>query len=164
VKVDTDKGGRGKRRPPPPEALEGPAFPWSIKILATLTVATVLVGGLRMVAGAGDLSWTQPSAWLLFAAALAMMLWYLFWIWRSRTVADAHGVRQSWMWDKEVAWADVVQSRIVAVAGLEWLVAPRLVVRVRGGGMTVFHAADRRVVKAFAIFVTTGATPPAASD
>lgn len=145
-----------------PDALEGPAFPRTVKALATLTVAAMLAWGLRAAPSLWAAQWSGASAWL-FAGALAMVLWCLSWIWRSRTAADARGVRQSWMWDKEVAWADVAQARIVALPGLEWLVAPRLVLRVRGRGLMVFHAADRRVLQAFALFVATG-TPPGATS
>ncbi len=65
-------------------------------------------------------------------------------------------MRQSWIWSKQVSWCDVTQAQLVGVPGLQWLIAPRLVLRVRGRGLMVFHTADRRVLGVFALFVSTG--------
>jgi hypothetical protein len=120
-------------------------------------VAAMLAAGAGV---AGDLmtaGWNTGAAVMLLVA-VAMVLWCTVWIVRSRTAVDATHIRQSWMWDKEVLLADVTQARLVGVPGLSWLVAPRLVVRARGRGLLVFHAADPRVLAAFAS-VCLGSVP-----
>jgi hypothetical protein len=134
---------------------EGAAFPLSVRLMATAFVGTMLYWGARSATRLWETSWATSSA-LLLAGAVCLVLWCLVWIWRSRTRVDAQGVEQSWIWRKHVRWADVAQARLIGVPGLEWLIAPRLVVRPRGGGIVVFHSADRRVLAAFASFVSIG--------
>ena len=61
--------------------------------------------------------------------------------------------------EHQVALGEIVQARIIGVPYLEWLIAPRLAVRVKSRGVVVFHVADRQVLGALAVFVTTGAPP-----
>jgi hypothetical protein len=129
--------------------VEGPAFPPLVKLLALSLVAAMLVWGARVADRMFAVDWTFPNA-LVVLTGIAMVLWCASWIVRSRTCVDATHIRQTWMWHKQVALADVTQARMVGVPGLSWLVAPRLVVRARGRGLLVFHAADRRVLAAFA--------------
>ena len=137
----------------------GAAFPLPVKLLATALVAGMAVGGARAWPELSQAQWS-PSAAVVLGLAVAMVAWCLYWIWRSRTSIDARGISQTWMWDKHVAWADVTQARLIGVPRLEWLIAPRLAVRVKGGrGLVVFHAADTRVLQAMALFVSTGKTP-----
>ncbi|HSW17077.1 MAG TPA: hypothetical protein VLJ86_07610 [Ramlibacter sp.] len=142
---------------------EGRAFPLAVRLLATALVAATFYWGARasdawLAAGA-----TMPAI-VLGGSALAVVLWCLAWMWRSRTRVDAEGVVQTWVWTKRVRWADVTQARLIGVPGLEWLITPRLVVRPRGGGVVIFHSADRAVIAAFAGFVTLGAKPDALAD
>jgi hypothetical protein len=58
---------------------------------------------------------------------------------------DEEGIRQTWFWSKSVRWEDVVQARLVVVPGMEWLLAPRLIVRRRSGGVLVFHVGNAAV-------------------
>lgn len=136
-------------------AIEGPAYPVGVKLLASLLVALTLLYAFRTAPVLAGADWT-PAGIALLLGALALVMWCLWWIWRSRTAVDAVGVRQSWIWSKQVSWCDVAQARLVGVPGLEWLIAPRLVLRVRGRGLMVFHTADRRVLDVFALFVSTG--------
>lgn len=140
--------------------VEGSAFPLPVKLLASALVGGMLLVGLRAGPELAGTAWT-PSSIALMAGAVAMVLWCLLWIWRSRTRVDGTGLRQTWLWDKRVDWSEVAQARLVGVPGLEWLVAPRVVLRVRGRGVVVFHVADRAVLQAVALFVATGATPAA---
>lgn len=133
----------------------GAAFPLAVRLLATLLVGLMLYWGVRSAAEVARADWS-PAGVVLLATALVLVLWCLGWMWVSRTRVDAEAVEQSWIWRKRVRWADVAQARLVGVPGFEWIITPRLVVRPRGGGVLVFHAADRRVLAAFASFVTVG--------
>lgn len=140
---------------PPTDGAQGPAFPLSVRLLATAMVAALLYWGLRSMDALAATEW-RPASLVLIGAAVFMVLWCLSWIWRSRTGVDATGIEQSWIWRKHVRWADIAQARLIGVPGLEWLIAPRLVVRPRGGGLLIFHSADRRVLQTFASFISTG--------
>lgn len=133
-----------------PAFAEGAAFPPLVQLLAMALVAGNLAWGWRVWNQLAAADWSAAGA-TVFVLAVAMVLWCAAWILRSRTRIDATHIRQSWMWDKEVAVADITQARLVGVPGLSWIIAPRLVVRARGKpGVLVFHAADRRVLAAFA--------------
>lgn len=129
---------------------EGKAFPLLVRLLATGLVGAAAWSG----AGVGDelvaADWTSASA-TVFILAMALVLWCLAWIWRSRTRVDAEGIHQTWMWNKQVRWSDITQAKFIAVPGMEWLIAPRFVVRSRGhAGVTVFHAAHPAVLSLLA--------------
>ena len=129
--------------------VEGPAFPLFVKVLASLLVASLAVSAVRVAGDILGTSWTPGTAVVLLIAA-GMVAVCFYWILRSRTGIDETHIRQSWLWDKEVALADVAHIKFVSVPYLGWLIAPRLVVRARGRGLIVFHAADTQVLQAFA--------------
>ena len=130
---------------------EGPAFPWLIKLLSSLLVAALLLYGLRVLAG--EIAPEQQpsrSTWLFIGLLTAFAVYCQMWILRSRTEVSATHIRQTWWIDKQVVLADITQIKLVLIPGLTWLIAPRLVVRTRSPGTTIFHAADPRVIAAFA--------------
>ncbi|TWO65525.1 hypothetical protein FN976_27345 [Caenimonas sedimenti] len=143
-------------------AVEGTAFPLTVKWLASVFVAALVLQGTRVGVPLLEAGWTDSAAAVFVLAGLSVG-WCLWWIWRSRTAVDAAGIRQSWIWTKRAAWGDIAQARLLAVPGLEWLVAPRLIVRMRVGGVVAFHCADPKVLQALALFAATGVPPRAAA-
>lgn len=140
---------------------EGSAFPALVKALATVLVAALAVWAVRAADQLMTVEW--PAAALAFlgvATALIVLCWV--WILRSRTSVTPTHIRQTWIWRKEVALADVAHVKLVAIPRLDWLIAPRIVVRARGRGVMVFHAADRSLLQVFALMSLTtlpGAAP-----
>ena len=134
---------------PPPVALEGPAFTFGVKVLATILVASVAALGWQAAPAllGGRASW--PSL-LFLGLVLAFVGAGYVSILRSRTRINATHIEQDWIVDKRVAIADITQVKFIYVPGLTWLVTPRLIVKARFPGSMVFHAADARVLKAFA--------------
>ncbi len=135
---------------------EGPAFPLTVRLLATVMVAGMAWWGLAASPELGAVAWS-PTAGVVLGGSCLLVLWCLVWMWRSRTRVDAQGIHQSWIWDKHVRWDQIAQARLVGVPRLQWLITPRLVVRQRGGAVQIFHSADRRVLEVFATYVTLGA-------
>ena len=131
-------------------AAEGPAFPVLVKALASLLMAALVYWGLRSAQELSAVAWTGGALAFLGVALLLIAVCY-FWILRSRTTISETHIRQTWIWRKEVALADVAHIKMIFVPYLDWLIAPRVVVRVRGRGMVVFHASDRRLLQAFAV-------------
>lgn len=134
---------------------EGAAFPLSVRLLATAVVAVTAYWGVRSTAHIEPAQWLKPSG-LMILAAMLMVAWCLAWMWRSRTRVDHEGIHQSWVWDKRVRWTQVTQAKLIGIPTLEWLIAPRLVVRAGSGGLMIFHSADRRVLAVFATYAATG--------
>lgn len=137
-------------QPQPERRVEGPAFPPLVKALAVALVAAMLAWGAKAADRLLAVEWTFMAAAML-GLAIVLVLWCVWWILRSTTSVDATHIRQRWMWDKEVALADITQLRMVGIPRLTWLVAPRAVVRARGRGLLVFHAADPRVLAALSM-------------
>lgn len=127
----------------------GPAYSRPAKAVATLFVAALVASAARDAGGAfvGWPAAAQASAALI---AIAVGLGY-YWILASRTSVDATHLVQTWLWPKRVALADIAHARLLRLPGFDWIVAPRLVVHVRGRGPAiVFPAASPDVLREFA--------------
>lgn len=124
------------------------AFSPSFKVLAVLITvgcAAWLVAMARSgLLGQGG---NQTLGW--FAAAVLLMGWTLWHILRSKTTLSTQLLHQSWIWDKQIARADIAYARLIRIPGLTWLVAPRLYVRTMEGKFAVFYAAERPMIAAF---------------
>lgn len=123
---------------------DGAAFSWFFKTLSgAITLASaawaahLLLRG--QVAGTGS-----TFAWFLAAQAMLVYLWVC--ILRSRTRIDETRIVQTWPWSKSMAVADLASARLVRVAGLDWLVAPRLYARDLAGKLVVFYVADPELI------------------
>ena len=135
-------------------AVEGPAFPMLIKIVATLFVAAIVYSGMPALQ---EMQWselTNTAAFVWGCAALVTGLVY-FWMLKSRTSIRDGVIEQTWIWNKRIAIDQIRQAKFIYVPHLTWLIAPRLVVR-SGVSATVFYAAEPAVQKAFARWVSGG--------
>jgi hypothetical protein len=129
-------------------ALQSPAFSKPFKLIATLLVAWVGLWLWQLWQG-GKISHDGSTlGW--FAAALAMMSYTLWHIWRSVTTLDEKRIHQSWVWDKAFDMRELAYAKLIRVPGLDWLIAPRLYVRTMLGKFAVFYAADPAMVGEFA--------------
>ncbi len=133
-----------------PARLECPAYSLPAKVIATAFVGALAVAVWRSAADIAQTEWTAHELAALAVMSLAVVLGY-GWILASRTSIDATRIAQTWMWPKQARIDEIVQARFVHVPGLEWLVAPRLVVRLQGQHRRlVFPAAGREVLTEFA--------------
>jgi hypothetical protein len=131
-----------------PASAEGPAFPRLVCWLLTATTAAVFATGALAI-DKPALQQASLASKLLVLGGLATLVLFNYWVIKSRTHVDARVIRQTWIWPKQVLWADVTQAKMIYVPWLAWLIAPRLVVRGGAGMVTLFHAADDEVLKAF---------------
>jgi hypothetical protein len=132
----------------PQRALEGPAFTWLVKALASAIVASLVYYGWL----SKDLMLNQQWSWtaLIFMASAASFVAVIyFWMLCSRTRVTATGIEQSWVSPKKIAYTEITQIKLIHIPGLAWLISPRLVVKSRSPGSTVFHTADSSVLNAF---------------
>ena len=137
---------------------EGPAFPRSTKWLAGLLMAAIFYWGLRLITtSAVGITWGSGS----FMAMTTLLLAYVYyWMLISRTRIDAHHIEQTWLWPKRVEIAQITQVKFIFIPYMDWLIAPRMVVKVSGRGSYVFNAAEPRVLQAFARLSLGPALPP----
>jgi hypothetical protein len=132
----------------PTHRLKSAAFPIVVRALALTLMAGLTGYGLRLLPRLWQASWS--SGVTLLAAALLIVLWLGAWIVLSRTRLDRDELHQTWLlWPKRVRAADAISVKLVDIPGLRQVVAPRLLVRRRGGGMTWFHSADPHLLRAF---------------
>lgn len=128
--------------------LQSRAFSMPFKIFASAMVALVALWMLQLVLS-GQLDQSAATlAW--FAAALAMMAYTLWHMWRSVTTLDAQCIHQRWVWDKSFELRDLAYAKLIRVPGLDWLIAPRLYLRTVMGKFAVFYAADPVMIAEFA--------------
>ena len=104
-----------------------------------LLVSLVVIWAWRMWAdGLIEASW-RSSGWLL--AALGLMAYTEWHIFKGKTSLDSLALKQSWMWDKQVNLQDLAYAKLFRVRGLDWLIAPRLYTKTYSGKMSAFYAA-----------------------
>ncbi|RQP24747.1 hypothetical protein DZC73_07600 [Albitalea terrae] len=120
-----------------------------MKLVASALMAGLVVYGAKALPAFID----KRSTWgvmLFILLAFAFIVVCFVAILRSRTRIDATHIEQSWITNKRVAIADITQVKLIYIPGLAWLIAPRLIVKTRRPGSTVFHTADPMVLAAFA--------------
>lgn len=124
---------------------EGPSFPLFSRVLATLLVGALLVwlfSAMDDIYAAG----LTLTSWLLLGGILAIVACGYVGMLRGRTAVSPTHLRQRGLWAKEVALTDVRQAKLIDIPPLRWLIAPRLILRLRGGGFCTFNAADPAVL------------------
>ncbi len=135
----------------------GASYPRSIQVLASLLMLALVTGfGLAL----DDLPFGDMSAGgrlFLGAAALLVAGGYLS-ILFSRTCLSRTHLREGWLLHTEVALADIVQVKWLRWRLLDAVVAPRLVVRVKGRGTVTFHVADPELRERVDVLVRLGPT------
>ncbi len=138
-----------------PLEVSGPAFPPVVKALATALMAGLAVAGWR---ARDELASASMSAATLafWAAALAVIALCYGFMLASRTSVTPTHLRQTWLWTKEVALADIKQAKLIQVPGMAWLIVPRLVVRVGNRGIYSFPAGNAPLHRMFARLVREG--------
>jgi hypothetical protein len=132
--------------------LKASAFSRSFKVLALLIVAGSaswmhqLWSTGRLVANS-SVSLSNGLIWLL--CGWLLMAFTLGSVYRSTTTLTDKTLKQTWIWDKEVALPELVYAKLIRIRGLDWLIAPRLYVRTMMGKFTVFYAADKAMIAEF---------------
>ncbi len=134
------------------DPLASPAFSRPFKLLA-LALVTAMASWMYQLWSTGRLAANSTIApsngliWLL--CGLALMLYTLFAFYTSKTSMSETHLKQTWIWDKEVALPELVYAKLIRVRGLDWLIAPRLYVRTMMGKFHVFYASEKPMIDAF---------------
>ncbi len=132
----------------PEKAVSGPAYGAGFKLVVSNLTLLLLAYG-------ASVAWRFPlpsfslGVKLLLVAAVAMLLVSWYWFLRSRTTIDTTGIRQTWLYDKHVAWSDVRGAKMIGIPYLSWLFPPRMIVRT-GSAFTTFNGGSREVLIEFA--------------
>lgn len=132
----------------PEKTVSGPSYGTGFKLFATI-VTLGLLGYSASVALRFPLLSFGFGVKLLLAGAALMLATSYYWFLRARTTIDADGIRQTWLYDKHVAWADVRGAKMIGIPYLSWLFPPRMVVRT-GNSFTTFNGGTPEVLIEFA--------------
>ncbi|AVS81910.1 hypothetical protein [Paracidovorax avenae] len=155
---------------PPPEAggaaidIESAAFPPLVRLLAVAIVGGLATFALWSIPALRGAQWTFPAL-ATFGLAAVLIGWMGWWMVFSRTrftSEDGGVIVQTWLWDKRVRAADVASFKIVHWPWFHAVIAPRILLRRKGGGITWVHAADAGLLVAFGesvVRVGAGAVP-----
>lgn len=138
---------------PAAPAMASSAFPALVRMLTLGLLAALTAYGIAAWPELKGAQWSH-SGLALVGTAAAMTYWMGAWILRSRTRLDADTLSQTWLWNKRAAATEVASMKLVYVPFLQAVIAPRLLVRRRAGGMTWFNSADVHLLLAFMARVT----------
>lgn len=119
----------------PEKAVTGPSYNLWFKFVATIISLTLAVYGISVVLRFPILQFGFGIKLLLAGAALMLGVSY-YWFLRARTTIDEKGIRQTWLYTRQVAWSDVRGVKMLGIPFLSWIFPPRLVVRTGNAFMT----------------------------
>jgi hypothetical protein len=128
--------------------IESAAFPKLLRIVAVVLMLGLVAGALSIYTKLRQAHWSTGSL-VLVIAACACIAWFGYWLLKSRTRLEGSVLTQTWLWTKRARAQDVAHFKLVHLRALDAIVAPRLLVKQRNGGLQWFQAADGRVLQAF---------------
>lgn len=101
----------------------------------------LLIGSTAQPVDKGMMGW--------LVAGLALVLYMGVVMLRSRTTLTTDTLSQDWVWEKKVILSQVTYVRLIRLRGMEWLIAPRLLVRDGHGPFKAFHTSSPDMWKEF---------------
>jgi hypothetical protein len=132
----------------PAANVTGPTYGRGFKCTATVLTLALLAFGAH-VALRFPLMQFSFGVRATLLAAVAMLAVSYYWFLRAVTTIDASGIRQSWMFDKQVEWAQVRSAKMIGIPYMGWIFPPRLVVRT-GNAFATFNGGSRELLIEFA--------------
>jgi len=132
----------------PEMTVTGPAYGPGFKIMATVLCALLAGYGTTVALRYPLLQYGIGVQLLLLGAALMLGVSY-YWFLRSVVIIDERGIRQTWMFNRQVEWRDVRSAKMIGIPFFTWLFPPRLVVRT-GNAFATFNGGSKPVLIEFA--------------
>jgi hypothetical protein len=132
----------------PEKTVTGPAYGAGFKAVATVMTLALFAYGASVAMRFPVMTFGLGVKALLLGAAAMLALSY-YWFLHARTTIDAEGIRQTWLFDKKVAWNEVRGAKMIGIPYLSWLFPPRMVVRT-GFAFTTFNGGSQDVLVEFA--------------
>lgn len=132
----------------PARPVTGPSYSGGFKVFATITTLALAIYGASVAMRFSLPSFGFGVKALLVLAGVMLAVSY-YWFLRAETTVDATGIRQSWVYTRQVEWRDVRGARMIGIPYAGWLFPPRLVVRTGSAFMT-FNGGNRDILIEFA--------------
>lgn len=132
----------------PEQPVSGPAYsPW-FKLVATVVSLGLAGYGISVAVRFPLLQYGIGVKLLLLGAAVMLGVSY-YWFLQSRTTIDAQGIRQTWLYNRQVAWSEIRGVKMIGIPYASWIFPPRLVVRTGNAFMT-FNGGSQALLVEFA--------------
>lgn len=132
----------------PRHSVSGPAYGAGFRLFASIVTLALLLYGVSVAARFPLLQFGFGVQALLLGSAVMLGV-SAYWFLRASTTIDAAGIRQTWLYDRQVAWSEVRGAKMIGIPYLSWLFPPRLVVRTGNAFMT-FNGGSRALLVEFA--------------
>jgi hypothetical protein len=132
----------------PARMVSGPAYNAGFRLVASALCVALAAYGVTVALRFPLLQYGVGMQLLLLGAALMLGVSY-YWFLRSTVTIDQRGIRQTWMFNREVEWRDVRSAKMLGIPYLSWLFPPRLLVRT-GNSYVVFNGGTRELLIEFA--------------
>ena len=132
----------------PEKRVVGPAYGPGFKMVATTLTLALFAYGVSVLWRFPLLSYGLGVKALLLGASVMLGV-SCYWFLRAQVTIDAEGIRQSWIYDKQVEWEQVRSAKMIGIPYMSWLFPPRMVVRTGSAFMT-FNGGSRDVLIEFA--------------
>jgi hypothetical protein len=117
----------------------------AVKLLAS-ALMLALVYWAWQAAGPLLLAKLHVGVWALIGGAVLLCSAGYAAILRSRTLISPTQICQRGLWTQRVDLATVSHAKLFHIPALAWLIAPRLMLRVRGRGVYTFFVAEPAVL------------------
>lgn len=131
----------------PEQTVTGPAYSKWFGYLATTVTIALAAYAIRITMQFPLANYGFGIKALLVFAALMLLVSY-YWFLKSTTTVDQNGITQTWMYDKQVRWADVRSAKMIGIPYLSWIFPPRLIVRT-GIAFTTFNGGSEALLVEF---------------
>lgn len=119
----------------PEQAVSGPSYNRWFKFVATLISLALAGYGISVAFRFPILQFGLGVKLLLLGAAVMLGVSY-YWFLQARTTIDEKGIRQTWLYTRQVTWSDVRGVKMLGIPYVSWIFPPRLVVRTGNSFMT----------------------------
>ena len=106
---------------PPEAALESPAYPAFLRVLAVVIVVDVVGLALWSLPALRAATWSAGSLAVLALAGIGVV-WMGTWVVRSRTRLDGDVLTQTWLWNRRAHAGEVVLELRRSLYGLKQVV------------------------------------------
>lgn len=133
----------------PVHAMSGPAYSRYSRCLASAVVWGLAVYGWR-VSDRFPISAYSFGVKALIALSLFVLLLCWWHFLTSKTTIDANGIRQTWIFNKEVQWRELRSAKMIGIPFLHRLFPPRLVLQTNQGYFITFHGGTQELMTQFA--------------
>lgn len=132
----------------PERTVTGPAYSKWFKYLATAVTIALAAYAIRVTLQFPLANYGFGiKALLVFAAGMLLVSYY--WFLKSATTIDQNGITQTWLYDKQVLWADVRSAKMIGIPYLGWVFPPRMIIRT-GIAFTTFNGGTAALLVEFA--------------